>query len=118
MGSDHLSGAAWHSLLANDAALHDAAIEEEGAEDTEHDDDEHGAEDEEEILVEVELVLSVDDGSILSAGVCPHDRMIFHFNSIPAILLALPRLLTPFDLKLKCCDRQWQGRLKCLKVIQ
>ena len=80
-GSDHLSWAARHALLTKNAALHDAAIEDEGAEDTEHDDDEHSAEDEEEILVKVELVLSVDDGSLLSAGVCPHDRMIFHFNS-------------------------------------
>ena len=68
-------------MFPSDAALGDAAIEEEGAEDTEHGDDEHGAEYEEEVLVEVELVLSVDHGSLLRARICPHDRMIFHFNS-------------------------------------
>ena len=56
-------------------------IEEEGAQNASHDDDEYGAEDEKEILVKVNLVLGVDDGSLLSAGVCPHNRMIFHFIS-------------------------------------
>ena len=78
---NHLSRAESHTLFTNDAALEHAVIEEEGAQDASHDDDEHGAEDEEEILVKVKLVLGVDDGSLLCAGVRPHNRMIFHFNS-------------------------------------
>ena len=79
--SNHLSRAESPTLFTNDATLEHAVIEEEGAQDAGHDDDEHGAEDEKEILVKVKLVLGVDDGSLLSAGVCPHNRMIFHFNS-------------------------------------
>ena len=79
--SNHLSRAESPTLFTYDATLKHAVVEEEGAQDAGHDDDEHGAEDEKEILVKVKLVLGVDDGSLLSAGVCPHNRMIFHFNS-------------------------------------
>ena len=75
-------------------------IEEEGAQNAGHDDDEYGAEDEKEILVKVNLVLGVDDGSLLSAGVCPHNRMIFHFQQFLSVFLG-----SCHRSRLKCCDQ-------------
>ena len=58
--------------LHDSATFIDAVIDEVGEEDAEHHHDEDRAEDQEEVLVHVELILSVDHRSLLVGEVVEH----------------------------------------------
>ena len=58
--------------VVHGATFIDAVVDEVGEEDTEHHHDEDRAEDQEEVLVHVELILSVDYRSLLVGEVVKH----------------------------------------------